>query len=108
MDARLTALDEKVETVHGDSRAAHSVTQTKIDGQALILARLEERAEAAARAAQQAADASAKAWSPQAIAAVIGGVIAILSGLGYGVPKALDAAAHPSPPVVVAPVDVLP
>ena len=116
--AQVADLKATVTEHRRESQDAHARTATGLDKLALMAARAEERAEAETRAriereaARDKLDAerNAQSWSPQKIAAVVGGVVAILGALGYGAPKAYDAAVGPAkadaPPPTSAPAEV--
>jgi uncharacterized membrane protein len=107
--AQLTDLKSTVAQHRQESQAAHAATAgkidavtSKIDQQTVVLARMEERAEAAEKARLERESAS---WSPQKVAVVAGSVGTLLAALGYGAPKVYqDATAHqpePPPPATV-------
>lgn len=98
--SQVAGLSDKVDQHRVESQAAHGATATKLDAQSIVLARMEERQAAEAEARKLAeVKAEASTLSPTKIAAIVGAVVSVLGALGYGAPKAIEAAQASATPV---------
>jgi hypothetical protein len=91
--SQIEGLIAKVDQHRAESQSAHGATATALTSQSIVLARMEERQAAESEARKLAeSKAEASALTPQKIAAIVGGVGSLIAALGYGAPKAIEAA----------------